>query len=115
MAVPLNRAVFSRADAPVVNRLNAFHTTAYEPTAESTGKLLSNMHRSAPNASILVSIYGLHSLANCAEVNGVGDIYDGNPPNGIPRPPSLTLTFAHLASARMLSRQIGNRSSRLPP
>ena len=44
------------ADAAAAMRLNAFHMTLYEHIPLSTGKLLSNMQRSAPNASMHVSI-----------------------------------------------------------
>jgi hypothetical protein len=55
-AVPLKSAVFSSLEAPLAMRLNAFHRTGYSPAAPSGGKLLSNMQRRAPKASMQVSI-----------------------------------------------------------
>ncbi len=55
-AVPLNSASFSSAEAPAAIRLNAFHSTAQLAPIFSTGKLLSNRQRWAPNNSMQVSI-----------------------------------------------------------
>ena len=40
----------------------------------STGKLLSNIHRSAPKSSMHVSMYGRQSAARSAEVGGAGAV-----------------------------------------
>jgi hypothetical protein len=54
VAVPEKRAVFSSFEAPAAKRLNAFQITGYVQLSESAGKLLSNMHRLAPNDSMQV-------------------------------------------------------------
>ena len=52
----LYRASFSVVDAPAVIHFNAFHNTAKPVPIFSTGTLLSNVQRSAPNSSIHVSM-----------------------------------------------------------
>ncbi len=51
-AVSWNRAAFSLREKFSQMHLKAFHITLYEYDALSTGKLLSNIHRSTPNCSI---------------------------------------------------------------
>ena len=53
-AVPLNKASFSSAEAPAAIRLKAFQSVAQPTPIFSTGKLLSNMQRSAPKRSMQV-------------------------------------------------------------
>ena len=45
----------SAGEQPAAIRLKAFHSTGYEHIPLSTGKLLSNMQRVAPNSSTAVS------------------------------------------------------------
>jgi hypothetical protein len=51
-AVLHNNACFSLREKSLIIFLNAFQMTVYEYEFLSTGKLLSNMHRSTPNFSI---------------------------------------------------------------
>lgn len=51
-AVSRNRADFSAELAPATIILNAFQSDTYDVCLLSTGKLLSNMHRSTPNCSM---------------------------------------------------------------
>ena len=69
-AVPLNMASFSSPDAPAAIRLNAFHSATQPIPIFSTGKLLSNMHRRAPNRSMQVSMYGRHQPASSSDDSG---------------------------------------------
>jgi hypothetical protein len=55
-AVPLNKASFSAAEAPAAMCLKAFQSVPQPTAIFSTGKLLSNMQRSAPNFSMQVSM-----------------------------------------------------------
>src|SRR5690606_34601755 len=70
-AVPAKSAAFSSGEAPDAIRLKAFHSTTQPVPILSTGKLLSNRHRSAPNSSIAVPIQGRHRSASCWESGGV--------------------------------------------
>ena len=54
-AVPLNIAVCSSSLKPVTSFWKTFHATVYDADILSTGKLLSNMHRSGPKHSIMCS------------------------------------------------------------
>ena len=61
--------------------------------------------------AIIAKVYKAPSWLDGA---GGSDMKDGKPENTLAMPPSLTNTFGDLASSRMLSRQIGRRSSRFP-
>jgi hypothetical protein len=50
--MPLNGSVYSEALAPRARSLHAFQNSAYACEPFSTGKLLSNMPRAAPNAPV---------------------------------------------------------------
>ncbi len=52
VAVSWNRALRSSGEKPSEMRMKAFHITVYEYDILSTGKLLSNIQRSAPNCSM---------------------------------------------------------------
>ena len=70
--MPLKSASFSAAEALAAMRLNAFHSAAQPMPILSTGKLLSNMQRSAPNSSMHGSMYGRQSAASSIDVGGFG-------------------------------------------
>ena len=69
-AVPANSAAFSDAEAPAAMRLNAFQVTAKLDQRFCTGKLLSNMQRSAPNSSMLVCSQGFQAAAISSDPGG---------------------------------------------
>src|SRR5688500_6736001 len=113
-AVPANSAARSSGEAPAVARLKAFQRTGYVHEHASGGKLISNMQRATPNASMHVSMYGPHSDASCSDDAGGSDRKLGKPANGSASPPCFTATLEHAPSFRMLSRQIGKRSWSFP-
>src|SRR3954447_13190916 len=113
-AVPLYSAVFSLADAPAVMRLNAFHSSVYPQDCLSGGKLLSNMQRFAPNASMHGSTYCRHAAARSSDDGGTSRSWKSKPNEVMPRPPSLTLTFGHSANVRMSFFQVSRISCRRP-
>ena len=79
----------------------------------STGKLLSNMQRPGPNASMQVIIHGFHVSASCAEDGGRSPFSKSKPLMRIPSPPTFTYTFGSCASVRIDADQRSNTSGRL--
>ncbi len=65
-------ACFSGREAPPAIRLSAFQSPAQPMPILSTGKLLSNRQRLAPNSSMHVSMYGRQRAASSVEVGGFG-------------------------------------------
>src|SRR2546421_3150546 len=74
LAVVLKSASFSSADARAAMRLNAFQSAAYPIPIFSTGKLLSNMQRAAPNCSMQGSMYGRQESASSLDEGGAGRV-----------------------------------------
>src|SRR6516162_790516 len=77
--------------------LNAFHSSVYPPDCLSGGKLLSNMQRSGPKASMQGSIYWRHATASSSEEGGASRSGKSKPNEVMPTPPSLTVTFGQFA------------------
>ena len=77
----------------------------------STGKLLSNMHRSGPNCSMQYVMKGAIDVANSSEPMGVVRSCQSKPRRGMPMPPSLRWTLGHTATAAMPHRQVASTSS----
>ena len=73
----------------------------------STGKLLSNMQRDAPNASMQVSTYGFHAAASVSDDGGSAFSWKSKPLIRIAMPPSFTTTLGHFASARIDADHVG--------
>src|SRR5690349_23792182 len=113
LTVPRNNASRSPWLACAVNRLNAFQPLLYGYEPLSTGKLLSNMHRFAPNSSMQVCIHGFHASASCVDDGGRSPFSKSKPLIRIPSPPTLTYTLGSCASLRMDWDQLSNTSFRL--
>ena len=94
--------------------LKAFHSSVYPPDCLSGGKLLSNMQRLGPNASIQGSMYWRHASASSFDEGGVSRSWKSKPKVVMPTPPSLTFTFGHFASSAMSFFQDARISARLP-
>ena len=69
--------------------MNALYRTGCENETLSGGKLLSNMHRSGPNASMHGSMTHAISFARSSEPIGVSRVYQSKPKRGMPMPPSF--------------------------
>ena len=71
----------------------------------STGKLLSNMHRSGPNRSIQYCIKGDNAAASSSEPMGVARACQSKPKRCCPTPPSFMRTLGQAATAAMPRRE----------
>src|SRR3569833_1171049 len=89
-AVPPKSAARSPTLACAVSRLKAFQPLLYGYEPLSTGKLLSNMQRLAPNASMHVCIHGFQVSASSTEDGGRSPFSKSKPLIRIPMPPTLT-------------------------
>ena len=82
----------------------------------STGKLLSNMQRSGPKASILLSTKGLNVSANSDDDGGILLDWKSVPLMRMAMPPSFAVTFSHRDKVRMEechSRKVSSRRVRV--
>src|SRR5215212_12031403 len=89
-------------------RLKALNRTGCENDTLSTGKLLSNMHRSGPNASIHGVMTDAISLASSSEPIGLSRVYQSKPMRGMPMPPSFRKTLGQAATSARPFFQAGS-------